>query len=274
MGVVNFPRDAQGRIILESELPAAAPEPEAEPTPRPVRATEPGRRTPMASLLPRPQSDQEPATPARPPARSWPTIAAVVCGLALALMLVLLLQQAPAAPRAQPTIQPTFAPTLAPSALPAFGAPLDVALVAYFDPADPATATALEDGRRVLPVARHGREWLQLQLEDGARVWVRWRDLPAPSASLDQLPDLAPPPPATAAPIVVAQPRQPAVCDEHSAPFRITRQVMNGSIPIGELAVWSCVSAEDAEAQAAQREAELRATYVVTTEAKTTEARP
>lgn len=138
-------------------------------------------------------SDDQEQPAARPTPPSWLPIASAIAALVLVGVLVALLQQTPAAPPAQPTTAPSPAATLmAPTAV-LFGYPLDVALVAYFDPADPASAVALENGRHVLPVARLGQAWLQLELEDGAQVWVRWEDLPAPSALLDDLPDRTPP---------------------------------------------------------------------------------
>jgi hypothetical protein len=47
-------------------------------------------------------------------------------------------------------------------------------------------------------------------------------------------------------------------CEESTAPYRIHRQVLAGAAPLGEFTVWSCLSAADAEQQAAAAEAQIR----------------
>lgn len=143
-------------------------------------------------------------------------------GAALGAFLIVIalgaaLNRGDAAPLAAPPTA-AAAPSAPPAATP-FGTAIDVAMVAYFDPHDLSKVTALEHGTRVEPIARIGHEWLQFQLADGSAVWVRWRDLPAPSpAILDQLPDLAPqptdaPPAPTAAPAAPAYVAPPIVED-------------------------------------------------------------
>ncbi|HET8699644.1 MAG TPA: hypothetical protein VFO94_19320 [Gammaproteobacteria bacterium] len=255
-------RDEQGDIKLADDTPlAAAPAP--APTPPAGRIA--------AFLPPLPKRATPAVTETTTPPRRGVIAGAVVAGLLLAAILIALIsrdgeaagQSGELAPRPSPLPATTPAPTATP-----YGAPIDGAMVAYFDPNDLTSATPLENGTRVVPVARIGHEWLQLRLADGAEPWVRWRDLPAPSASLDALPDLAPPTPAPTdvppAPQPIYQapaaPAPPATCDEATAPYRVTRRVELSGIPRGSITAWSCASQAEAEARANAQEAQLRAT--------------
>jgi len=211
MGVVHFPRDGAGRIIVDpNELDAqviagvAPSAPAAPEMPRPVRAISPASRA-------------APALPEAVPLITWQSAAITAVLLLLAaLVVVVMAHEIPARPLVGRPTAPPVAPTAAPPTVTSFGAPLDAAIVAYFDFQQPDTATALDRDTRVQPIARIGHAWLQLQLASGTAVWVRWRDLPAPGAALDQLPDLAPPPtplptdPPTAAPAPIYAP-QPTI---------------------------------------------------------------
>lgn len=283
-------RDERGNIMIEAERRAAERNPapvapalaegaeeEAPPPspPRPVRAI-----SPSARLRGR-DGDAIPASPPRPAA-----VAGALAGLFLVGVLIALISRAPVAPLAQSTGQPTLAPTAAPAPSPSAlpdrpGGSLMQAVVAYAAP-DGAVLGSIEPGRGFVPVGRYGGGWVQLDVQGSGRVWVRRGEAPLDAMDMDvlaTLPDLAPPPTATPAPAQqapvapIAQPRQPAVCDAASAPYRVERQVLNDrNIPIGEFEVWSCVSQADVEQQAAATEAELRAAYGATTEAKTAEA--
>jgi hypothetical protein len=237
----------------------------------------------LADLL----SPMQPAESAAPPVAPWSLrqiALAIGAGLLIVLALVVLISRAgalaPPRPLAATPAASATVPAPSPPAAPTpFGAALDVAMVAYFDPNDLTTATALEPGRRVEPVARIGHEWLQLELEDGALVWARWTDLPAPSASLDALPDLAPPPtavpppPASAPPVIQpahSAPAAPGDCDPAVAPYVVHRQVE----AFGSVDGCSYVSAEQAEQNADQLEAELRANAAATADARVTPTVP
>jgi len=244
-------RDAQGNIKLDDDAP-----PEQATMPALAAAAPSGRIA--AFLPPDPRPSAPTAAPSRPNWRVW--AGAALVGLLVAVALIAMLNRGVAAPlAASPTAAapPSAAPAVAP-----FGTAIDVALVAYFDPRDPNGATALEHGTRVLPIARIGETWLQLQLADGSAVWVRATALA--SADLARLPDRAPPPTdVPAAPVYVAPPIAPATpipCDEATAPYRVARRIERGGIPIGEVRGWSCVSQAAADASAAQQEQQLRGT--------------
>lgn len=266
MGVVDFPRDAQGRIIVHPPTETA---PEAAPpaAARPVRALDPGAHVSM-DLPGAPVETAEPGAPSFTPRQ---LAGAAALALLVAAALIVLITRATPAPAAGPLAQSTIAPpaTTQPTASPEptpFGAPLNAAIVAYFDYQRPDTATALENGTRVQPIARIGQAWVLLALADGGEVWVRWGDLPSPTlADLpDRAPAAAPPPTAPPAePQDIAAPQQPgpasgapAPCDEASATYRVAQEVP----PYGRVLGLSCVSLDEAAARAGALAAELRAT--------------
>lgn len=208
-------RDAEGAIKLADDgVGDAPPAVEAASTVAPAP-----RSDRLAAFLPaQERAGSSTAAQARAPL-SQRSIALMVMGaLFLVVAFVLLASRGVSDTPARALAAPTAAPTLAPTTTP-FGAPLDAAVVAYFDYQRLDTATALDRDMRVLPVARVDHEWLQLQLQDSTRIWVRWRDLPSPSVELlGALPDLAPPtptpapteaPPPTPAPVYV--PPQPTI---------------------------------------------------------------
>jgi len=190
--VRNWPRNGAGQIVID---PLAEQDDEASGLQRiyeearsaiagtnESQATPPEEATARSSALTIRLDDR----------RVW---AGVLAGLLVAVALIALISRAGAAPT-PPLATPAPAASALPVATP-FGAPLDVALVGYFDPHDLSSATALDSGTRIDSVARLGHEWLQLRVHNtaGPLVWVRWDALPAPSAAiLDTLPDLAPAP--------------------------------------------------------------------------------
>lgn len=87
----------------------------------------------------------------------------------------------------------------------------------------------------------------------------------APTAAPTVLPTVAPaptvePPPPEAAPVVVPV-SAPAPCTRDIAPYVVTRQVLQGTLPIGEVSGWSCTSAAEAEANADAQEQQVRASH-------------
>lgn len=91
----------------------------------------------------------------------------------------------------------------------------------------------------------------------------------APTAAPTALPTVAPvptaePPPPEPAPVAVpvsAPVAAPAPCTRDIAPYVVTRQVLAGTLPIGEVSGWSCTSAAEAEANAAAQEQQVRASH-------------
>lgn len=63
-----------------------------------------------------------------------------------------------------------------------------------------------------------------------------------------------------ATPVAAVAPDRPArqSCEEQTAPYRITREVTSGSLPIGRVTVWSCVSYQDALDQVETGDAAVR----------------
>jgi len=73
---------------------------------------------------------------------------------------------------------------------------------------------------------------------------------------------------------VVEQPvAAPVPCSADTAPYRVEKEVLAGSVPIGAAMGFSCISAAEAEANADQHELEVRSSYAATTTTKTAEAR-
>jgi len=79
------------------------------------------------------------------------------------------------------------------------------------------------------------------------------------------------------APVFAPAVEQPAAevapCSADIAQYRVERQVLVGTLPIGAAMGFSCASAAEAEANASAHEAEVRASYAATTTTKTSEAR-
>lgn len=96
----------------------------------------------------------------------------------------------------------------------------------------------------------------------------------APTTAPTALPTVAPaptvePPPPEIAPVVVPV-VAPAPCTRDTAPYVVTRQVLAGTLPIGEVSGWSCTSAAEAEANADAQAALVQANYAATMTAKET----
>ncbi len=164
-----------------------------------------------------------------------------------------------ARPTALPTLQPTAAPTIAPVT--------PVRLLAAFAAPDGSTLGTIEATRPMTPTAHYGDEWIQAQVAGSGLIWLRAADLPL--AALVG-PDLAPRP----TPEIAVQPAPaPVACAADTAPYRVERQVLVGTLPVGAAMGFSCVSAAEAEANASAHEAEVRASYAATTTTKTSEAR-
>jgi hypothetical protein len=89
------------------------------------------------------------------------------------------------------------------------------AIVGYFDFAQPTTAAPLTEADIVRVIGQAVGDWRLVELESGARVWVRAADVPAGIPADTPLADLTPatPQPAQQAPIVVAVPVAPAPPD-------------------------------------------------------------
>jgi hypothetical protein len=92
---------------------------------------------------------------------------------------------------------------------------------------------------------------------------------PAPTAT-PVIPTPAPVQPvAVPAPAPAAAPvAAPVPCTQDTAPYVVSRRVMDGTLPIGEVVGFSCVSAAEAEANADEHEAEVRNSYAATREAR------
>jgi hypothetical protein len=225
----------------------------------------PSRGRTLADVLP-PLADA-PAAPDSSPApasdpRRWgrAEIAGVVSGLVVAVALIALinaLTPVPAASRttlAPPTEAPTV-PTEAPTAMPvphqdAYAAPDGAKLGTV-----PMTTTI--QYRASAHPGWGGFDW------DGGIVWVQ-----AGGADLAGLPDLTPPRP-TARPAIPAAPFVPAAappapptptpCDPASAPYSVTIDVTGErGIPIGTVMGISCVSRDEAAANAEAAAAQMR----------------
>ena len=63
----------------------------------------------------------------------------------------------------------------------------------------------------------------------------------------------------------------PVPCTQDIAPYVVSRRVLAGTLPIGEVTGWSCTSAAEAEANANAQEAQVRASDQATTTTKTSE---
>lgn len=228
----------------------------------------------LADLLPKPSDIKQDA-------QRQPWTRKELAGLgAVALMALFILIYAwatPTAPTAPPvpratavaTAQPTTAPTAAP-----VGA---AALVGFFDYTDPATATALTTAQITRVIGTAGDDWRLVDVGN-ARVWIAADHVPIGIPAANPLPDLAPrrPTPAPSAPAPVAQPvaapvAVPAPCTADIAPYVVSRRVQAGTLPIGEVTGWSCVSAAEAEASATTQEQQVHASYQATTTSKTSE---
>jgi hypothetical protein len=218
----------------------------------------------LADLLPKPEAIKQDA--ARPQRQKLTRAElATLAGVALIACFILIYAwTTPSAPTAPPVARPAAQPTVhATAAATAAPAPTPLALVAYFDYADPETATAIEAPQIERVVGQAGG-WRLVQV-GAARVWLLAEQLPAGVPADSPLTDLAPRP--TARPAVVpASP--PAACTQDTAPYVVSRRVLLGTLPIGEATGFSCSSAAEAEAAAAQHEAEVRANYAKTSEAR------
>lgn len=183
-------------------------------------------------------------------------------------------REAPAAPTAAPTLA-ALASTVAPTAAPA--TPV-AALVGYFDYQDTSTTAAIDASQIRRVIGQAGSSWRLVDVGN-ARVWLPADQVPAGVPVDSPLPDLTPRRPAPPAPQpayapVSAPAAAPAPCSADTAPYRVERQVLNGTLPIGAAMGFSCTSAAEAEANAAEHEAEVRANYQATVTAKTSEAKP
>ena len=223
----------------------------------------------LADLLPEtPAEPAEPAeAPADPPAAPrarWAlpgtrqqqlTALGIAGGLLLALGLIVAIGAlAPASPRPAPS--PTAAPaTPAPSSLPPTTAP---PIAAYWGPGGD-RAPDIAAGTVFTPTARYGDTWVSVALPGGGNVWIGRGDAISRGPLPDALPDLAAPspaPPRPAAPsLPAAAPSLPAGdlggCALPDRPSHTsTRQVLKGSVPIGQVTGVGCSQAEaDANAE-------------------------
>lgn len=220
----------------------------------------------LADLLPPGEGDAVAASPRAPITWTWQYVAAAIgTGLLLALAFVALINRAAPVGVIAPTIAPatgTTTPQQAPASVPR----LPHAVVAYVAP-DSGVIGAIEPGRVYTATAVYGGEWVQIDVERSGSVWVRAGDVPGIGRGM--LPDLAPVPTVTSvAPVVVpAQvvPAQPVVCDPATAPYRVTRVYVYGSVT-----GVSCTSEAEAQANADSLAADLAAVATATAGARTT----
>ena len=227
----------------------------------------------LADLLPKPAEIKADAQ-RQPWTRTNATLAAVALCAAFVLAYAWATPSTPSAPPVPrqttvPTLQPTAAPTAAPT--PA------AALVGYFDYCDPASVAPITANQITRVIGTAGDGWRLVDVGN-ARVWIAADLLPTGIPADVPLPDLTPrrPAPAPAVQPVsapVAPPvAPPAPCTQDIAPYVTRRQVLAGTLPIGEAMGFSCTSAAEAEANASAHEAEVRASYQATTTTKTSEA--
>ena len=225
----------------------------------------------LADLLP--ETPAEPAgDPAEPPAEPpvaprarWAlpgsrqqqlTALGIAGGLILALGLIVAIGAlAPAGPRVAPTAAPTVPATPPPSPAVPTAAP---AIAAFWAPGGD-RAPDLAASTPFTPTAIFGSTWVAVTLPGGGNVWIGRGDAGSRGARLDALPDLAAPspaPPRPAAPsLPAAAPSLPAGdlggCALPDRPSHTsTRQVLKGSVPIGQVTGVGCSQAEaDANAE-------------------------
>jgi hypothetical protein len=225
----------------------------------------------FGELLPEPPHEQasERPTSRHVLLRQWQRIGLATGAVLLAALFIWLTMASPrgssrafeeaATATARPaTAVPTAAPTTGTNEL-----VLAHAVVAYAAPAGDVLG-ALEAGRPYRLIARSGVDWRQILAGSAGAVWVRTVDLPE-GADIS-VPDLATPTPPVAPVVQATAPAviPPAMCDEASAPYHVSREVVLNDRPVGRVVAWSCISAANAEAQAAQQEAQVRATAQAT----------
>ena len=226
----------------------------------------------LADLLP--ETPAEPAgDPAEPPAEPpvaprarWAlpgsrqqqlTALGIAGGLILALGLIVAIGAlAPAGPRVAPTAAPTVPATPPPSPAVPTAAP---AIAAFWAPGGD-RAPDLAAGTVFTPTARYGDTWVSVEVPGGGQVWIGRGDAGSRGARLDALPDLAAPTPAPPPPAAPSSPAAapqapasaPAACSLPDRPSHTsTRQVLRGSVPIGQVTGVGCSQAE-ADSNAAQ----------------------
>jgi hypothetical protein len=205
-------------------------------------------------------SEEQKAEPAAPKRPLWRPgrleAAAIVGGLVIATALIAAMnafwpapapRPAPTASAAPPTPMPTALPT--PPAQPAYDAPAGAELGTI-----PLTATI---------VYQHSAypHWGGVAWQ-GHVVWVQT------SADISTLPDLAPPPTQRAAPSVppaeapAPAPAAPAACEPTVNPAYVVKVAVIGAHgePLGSATGVSCVSQEEAQANAEMYAAQVRST--------------
>lgn len=234
-----------------------------------VGSTAPAEPRSLADLLPKPEEIRKDAQRQKLTRQELATLAVVALLAAFALVYAWTTPSAtPAPPHARPTAIATLAPTAAATVAPA----TPVRLLAAFAAPDGVTLGTIEATRPYTVTAHYSSDWIQADVQGSGRIWLRAADLPGVAMAG---PDLEPPTPrpAPVAAPVSAPAAAPAPCSADTAPYRVERQVLAGTLPIGAAMGFSCTSAAEAEANASQHEAEVRANYAATTTAKTAEAR-
>lgn len=237
-------------IPQETETTEKAPEPQA----RRMRSLQPAERKPLGDLL---------TTPANAPHANRSFTTGMVAGLLGALIVATLIvaSRAPtsapptvtAATSAQPTVNaPTIAVTSAAIAPVATIIPpptLGRALVAYAAP-DGAVMGAISPDRAISLTGTFGSDWVQIHTSDSGAVWVKGSDLPTSvldAVALATLPNLAPPPTATALPVPTLAPVAATIAPispvQRCTPDRVVAIIERGVTQIA-----SCVSLADAQA--------------------------
>jgi hypothetical protein len=238
--VTEADRDAAGSIKVDGVAPA---EPRS-----------------LADLLPTPQSIKADAQRAARPMSKQEMAALSIVALMAAFVVVYIWRNAPAVPAPAPrttavATAPAVVATIAPTAPPA-------ALVGYFDYRDPTSIAPITANQITRVVGTAGDGWRLVDVGN-ARVWIPADQVPAGVAVDEPLPDLAPrrptERPAPAVRPVVAPVATPIPCTQDIAQYVIHRQVLDGTMPIGEVTGWSCASQAAAERAADEQEAQLRA---------------
>jgi hypothetical protein len=233
-----------------------------------VKASAPAEPRSLADLLPKPEEIKQDARRQPWTRTELATLAAVVLCAAFVLIYAWATPTAPPVPpvprvTAVATLQPTSAPTAAPTPAPA--------LVGYFDFTDPASVAPITANQITRVVGQAGDRWRLVDV-GSARVWIGAHQVPTGIPAADPLPDLTPRRPAPVAPLPAVQPvappvAPPAPCTQDIAQYVTRRQVLAGTLPIGEAVGFSCTSAAEAEANASAHEAEVRSNYAKTSEA-------
>ena len=260
-------RDEQGRIRVEPPAGSrfAAPT-EAMPADLPA---EPQPRQPM----PRPPIQQDGSGAGSKQTQR----ATIASGMVVLFVVLAVVSRLFIAPTGQFGALPTSAPAGV-TAAPAYDWTTPTATTIAYQTTHAAVAYAapngdvigaLEPGRGFVPVGRFGDEWVQLDVRDSGRVWVKRADVSldvGARSMLDTLPDLAPPTPAptrtavpTSAPVYVAPTLPPAPQATPLPPTVCAENLYGRACGWGNVQATADAIKAEAEATSAARRATLEA---------------